>query len=119
VSRPENDLCDCRVVHEESIRRARERALAEAEFADLAAFFKAFADPGRLRILQALEGGEMCVCDLAALSRASESAVSHQLRVLRQLKLVSNRREGPVLYYRLNDNHITELIGTALSHLRE
>lgn len=113
------ELCDCRVIHEESIQRARSLGLEENELADLAGFFKAFADPGRLRILRALESGEMCVCDLAALSGVTESAISHQLRLLRQLKLVSNRREGPVLYYRLNDHHIGELMITALQHLRE
>ena len=70
-------------------------------------------------ILWALTGGEMCVCDLAGLLEASESAVSHQLRLLRQLALVQNRRQGQVLYYRLADDHIQTLVRTALEHIRE
>ena len=75
--------------------------------------------PNRLRILWALDREEMCVCDLALLVSVSESAVSHQLRQLRQLQLVSNRREGPVLYYRLNDDHVSALIRLGLEHMRE
>lgn len=85
----------------------------------MAALFKAMCDPNRLKILWALGDGEMCVCDLAALLESSESAVSHQLRLLRQMCLVSNRRQGPVLYYRLNDDHIYALIHIVLEHIRE
>jgi DNA-binding transcriptional ArsR family regulator len=81
--------------------------------------FKAFADGSRLRILWALRHGEMCVCDLAAFLQISESAVSHQLRLLRTMRLVSNRRDGVVLYYRLNDEHIEQLLQVALAHGRE
>jgi DNA-binding transcriptional ArsR family regulator len=81
--------------------------------------FKAFADPSRLRILHALRVEEMCVCDLSALLEISESAVSHQLRLLRTLRLVTNRRDGTVLYYRLLDAHVPELLDLALLHLRE
>jgi DNA-binding transcriptional ArsR family regulator len=76
-------------------------------------------DPNRLRILKALESEEMCVCDLALFVGVSESAASHQLRQLRQLQLVTNRREGPVLYYRLHNTHVSALIELALAHLRE
>ncbi len=90
-----------------------------AEIDKLAQFFKAFADPTRLKILQALHQEEMCVCDLAAFLGVSESAVSHQLRLLRQMALVANRREGPVLYSRLTDAHISQLILVALEHIQE
>ena len=72
--------------------------------------FKALADPSRLRLLYALAEEEMCVCDLSALLEITESAVSHQLRLLRTLQIVANRREGTVLYYRLKDHHVSELI---------
>jgi DNA-binding transcriptional ArsR family regulator len=81
--------------------------------------FKAMGDSTRLRIMRALEEGEMCVCDLAAYLGVTESAVSHQLRLLRQLRLVANRREGPVLYYRLDDQHVGQLVRLALEHVRE
>ena len=89
------------------------------ESTQLAELFRLLGEPNRLRILWALAGGEMCVCDLAGLLAASESAVSHQLRLLRQLALVRNRRQGQVLYYRLGDNHIQTLVRTALEHIRE
>jgi DNA-binding transcriptional ArsR family regulator len=115
----QGEQCECRCIHQERVRTANEHALPPRENEQLAALFKAMGDPNRLRILWALDREEMCVCDLALFVGVSESAVSHQLRQLRQLQLVSNRREGPVLYYRLNDSHVSSLIHLALEHLRE
>ncbi len=114
-----NDRCGCRCIHQERIDAAQEHALDGSENERLAALFKAMGDPNRLRILWALKQGEMCVCDLAQFLGITESAVSHQLRLLRQLHLVANRRDGPVLYYRLNDDHVQSLIHLALEHIRE
>ncbi len=113
------DLCDCRCIHEQRVSTAADDALPEKENQQMAQLFKAMGDANRLKVLWALDHGEMCVCDLAAFLQVSESAVSHQLRLLRQLQLVSNRREGQVLYYRLNDHHVTGLIQNALEHIRE
>jgi DNA-binding transcriptional ArsR family regulator len=113
------DQCDSRVIHEENIERAKDNALPSGEVDRVTRTFKAMGDPTRLGILWALELGEMCVCDLAALLGISESAISHQLRILRHLSLVVNRREGTVLYYRLNDHHVSQLITLALEHIRE
>lgn len=113
------DLCDCRVIHHDKVEEARKDSLAKREVEGLSQIFKAFADPSRIRILYALSAREMCVCDLAALLEISESAVSHQLRFLRTLLLVANRREGTILYYRLADAHVTALISLALEHMRE
>ena len=99
------DSGQVRCIHPDRIAEARRGALAAKETETLASLFKAMGEPNRLRILWALTGGEMCVCDLAGLLEASESAVSHQLRLLRQLALVRNRRQGQVLYYRLGDDH--------------
>lgn len=115
----EVEICGVRCIHRERIRAARAGTLPIWEYEAMAALFKAMGDPNRLRILWALHGGEMCVCDLAALLEASESAVSHQLRLLRQMHLVGNRRQGQVLYYRLNDDHIHTLIQMSLEHVRE
>ena len=115
----QQDLCGVRCVHKERIASARSIALPAGEYEAMAALFKAMGDPNRLGILWALGHGEMCVCDLAAHLESSESAVSHQLRLLRQLALVSNRRQGQVLYYRLNDDHVHTLIHMALEHIRE
>ena len=113
------DQCGVRCIHKDRIMTARQAALSLRENEGMAALFKTMGDPNRLKILWALGEGEMCVCDLAALLNSSESAVSHQLRLLRQMSLVSNRRQGPVLYYRLNDDHIQTLIQIALEHIRE
>lgn len=113
------DQCQCRMIHKEQVKAARKAALADSEIGLLSQTFKALGDPSRLRILTALGKYEMCVCDLAALLAISESAVSHQLRLLRTIKLVKNRREGAVLYYSLDDSHVNDLIGIALGHVRE
>lgn len=115
----QDDLCGVRCIHKEQVTKAREQALLQDEYEAMAALFKAMGDPNRLRILWALGHEEMCVCDLAALLGSSESAVSHQLRMLRQMALVKNRRQGQVLYYRLNDDHVHTLIHVALEHIRE
>ena len=114
-----SDLCQGRVIHEEKIQRARDNALGTRDIDCVTRTFKAMGDPTRLRILWALSSGEMCVCDMAAHLEISESAVSHQLRTLRHLELVTNRREGTILYYRLNDEHVDQLINLALEHVRE
>jgi len=113
------DRCQCRIIHDHRVEKARQDALPPEEVDKLAQFFKAVADPGRLRILWALQSEEMCVCDLAALLQVSESAVSHQLRLLRQTALVANRRQGPILYYRLTDDHVRQLVRVALEHVQE
>lgn len=119
VENIESDSCGCRCIHEDRIIQAKGKQLPEPEVDRLARLFKAMGDPNRLRILWALTEDEMCVCDLASFIGASESAVSHQLRQLRQLYLVSNRRAGAVLYYRLNDDHVSRLMLLALEHVRE
>ena len=115
----QEDKCQCRLIHEDRVKIAQGSALEEFENTKLAQLYKALGDPTRLKILTTLDQGEMCVCDLAAFLGVSESAVSHQLRLLRQLHLVANRRQGPILYYRLDDEHISQLINLALEHIRE
>jgi len=115
----QEDLCQCRIIHRERVVKARDLALAAEDAEGVVQIFKAMGDHSRLRILRALEDEEMCVCDLAALLGVSESAVSHQLRLLRTWRLVKNRRQGPVLYYRLADEHVSRLLELALEHVRE
>ena len=119
TSNETKEFCDYRCIHEKRVTAAVHDALSEQENQQMSQLFKAMGDANRLKILWALEREEMCVCDIAAFLKISESAVSHQLRLLRQLQLVSNRREGPVLYYRLNDHHINGLMQIALEHTRE
>jgi DNA-binding transcriptional ArsR family regulator len=85
----------------------------------LAETFKALGDPTRLRMLTALAEAELCVCDLASLVGISESAASHQLRLLRTLRLVRSRREGRMVHYRLDDDHIVGLLAQGLDHVTE
>jgi DNA-binding transcriptional ArsR family regulator len=113
------DQCECRIIHDDKVERARLLALDESATVDLCQTFKALGDASRLKILWALEHQEMCVCDLAALLGITESAVSHQLRLLRTLRIVRNRREGTILYYRLADGHVSELVRIALEHVCE
>jgi ArsR family transcriptional regulator, lead/cadmium/zinc/bismuth-responsive transcriptional repressor len=113
------DKCRCRTIHLQVVEEARAASLSLDECEKLSQMFKILADPSRLRILFALERQEMCVCDLAALLEISESAVSHQLRFLRNVNLVKNRRDGTVLYYRLVDDHVKILTDIGLTHIRE
>ena len=115
----EQDGCRVRVVHLERVGFARQEAIPEFELDRLALTYKVLGDPTRLKIVMALAGGEMCLCDLAAFLGLSESAVSHQLRRLKDLALVRNRRQGPILYYSLDDKHVADLLKVGLEHVRE
>lgn len=115
----QEDGCLVRMVHLDRVAKARAEAILEKELNRLVLIYKALGDSTRLRIAMALKNGEMCVCDLAAHLGVSESAVSHQLRRLRELALVKNRRDGQVLYYSLDDQHVADLIRVGLEHLRE
>jgi DNA-binding transcriptional ArsR family regulator len=107
------------VIHEDKVAKAKDGSLASETSEDLCQTFKALGDNTRLQILWALEKQEMCVCDIAAMLDVTESAVSHQLRLLRNLRLVSNRRDGNILYYSLADQHVSQLIQVALEHIQE
>lgn len=116
---PDNEGCLVRIIHPERVEQARSNIINGKELSRLTAIFKALADPSRLLIVMALREGEMCVCDLAALLGVSESAVSHQLRRLRDLALVRTRRDAQCLYYSLDDHHVAELLAVGLEHVRE
>ncbi len=111
------DLCDVRVVHPERVEATRERILRVGAAAQVANRFRLLGDAGRLRMIYALlEAGELCVCDLAAVVESGESAVSHQLRLLRDAGLVKFRKEGRVIYYSVDDAHIRLLLDVAVQH---
>ncbi|BDP44703.1 transcriptional regulator (plasmid) [Deinococcus aetherius] len=115
----QDDVCEVACVHPEAVARARSTQPDASCVEDATGLLKVVADPTRFRILSALNTGELCVCDLAAVVGISESAVSHQLRLLRAHRLVTFRKEGRIAYYRLLDQHITELISSAVDHVRE
>ena len=109
--------CEEGLVHVDAVRAARAKLPPVPDLAAVGELFAALGDPTRLRIVAALSQGELCVCDLAATIGQSESAVSHQLRLLRSLGLVRARREGRLAYYALDDAHVTGLFGQALDHI--
>jgi ArsR family transcriptional regulator, lead/cadmium/zinc/bismuth-responsive transcriptional repressor len=109
--------CSVRIVDRDRVAVVAAAMPAESDVAELADIFGLLADPGRLRVLVALLEGEMCVCDLAAVAGASESAVSHHLRLLRAHRVVHVRRKGRMAYYRLADAHVRMLLDVALTHI--
>jgi DNA-binding transcriptional ArsR family regulator len=115
----EEDGCSVRVIHFDRVAKARSEAISEKELHRLSLIYKVLGDPNRLKMAMALKQGEMCVCDLAVLLGLSESAVSHQIRRLKDLELVKSRRDGQVLYYSLDDHHVEGLIEVGLNHIRE
>jgi len=115
----EEDGCQIRVVHLERVEQARRESVSVRELGRLALTYKVLGDPNRLKIVMALRNVEMCVCDLAAFTGLSESAVSHQLRRLNDLALVKKRRAGQIIYYSLDDEHVAGLLNVGLEHVRE
>lgn len=113
------DACDVFHIHPARVAELRRGLIRPEHVAELADTFRALGDPTRVRILDALSHGELCVCDLAALLGASESAVSHQLRLLRALRLVRSRREGRMVFYALDDRHILTLFRQSRRHVQE
>ncbi|MBI5585056.1 MAG: winged helix-turn-helix transcriptional regulator [Deltaproteobacteria bacterium] len=115
----EAERCGVRILHGDRIQKAHLEASPEKETARLASVYKALGDPTRLKMIMGLRGGEMCVCDLAAFLGLTESAISHQLRLLKDQALVKKRRDGQILYYSLDDEHVADLLGVGLDHIRE
>ena len=111
--------CDVTYVHERTVRAARRAIHDDRTILGLTETFKVLSDPTRLRIVLALAKEELCVCDIAALLGVSESAISHQLRLLKSLRLVKYRRDGKMAYYSLDDEHIEDLIRVANRHVHE
>jgi len=113
------DRCDCDVIHEEVVNKVRETMPQEETFYDLSDLFKAIGDSTRIKILWALDENELCVCDIAYLLNMTQSAISHQLRVLKQAELVKSRREGKIVFYSLADEHIKQIFDEGLIHISE
>lgn len=105
--------------HDELVKRITGQMPPEEELYDLADFFKVFADTTRIKILYVLLCQEMCVCDIADTLGMTQSAISHQLRILKQMDLVKNRREGKTIFYSLSDSHIVSILSQGLDHINE
>lgn len=119
MAREETEKCEFICVHEDIVKEVNEKMPEEEKLFDLAEFFKIFGDTTRIRILYVLMCSEMCVCDLAQILGMTQSAISHQLRVLKQMELVKNRREGKSIFYSLADGHIKTILSQGLEHIEE
>ncbi|MEG1448080.1 MAG: metalloregulator ArsR/SmtB family transcription factor [Oscillospiraceae bacterium] len=112
-------ICEEKVVHTEVVHNVNNNMPNEEVLYDLADLFKAFSDTTRIKILYALMNSEMCVCDIAEVINASQSAVSHQLKTLKQARLVKFRREGKSVFYSLDDDHVHTMIAQGMAHVGE
>ena len=115
----EVEICDCCEVHENLLQIVNETIPEENELYDLAELFKVFGDSTRIRILFVLFEAEVCVCDLAKALNMTQSAISHQLRILKQNRLVKSRRDGKAVFYSLADSHVRTIINQGMEHIEE
>lgn len=113
------ECCEYIHVHEDVVNEVKKQIPPEESLDDLADFFRIFGDSTRIKILYVLLCSEMCVCDIAKLLQMTQSAISHQLRVLKQMDLVKNRRDGKTIFYSLSDGHIKTILSQGLEHIDE
>ena len=119
MKKTEVECCDVTCVHNQIIEAVKEKMPAEELLNELADFYKVFGDATRIKILCVLLRSEMCVCDLAEMLGMTQSAISHQLRILKDANLVGNRREGKTVYYYLSDDHVRAIVAQGFEHLIE
>ena len=115
----EDYVCDCDIIHSDVVNSVQRNMPQDSELYDLSDFFKVLGDSTRAKIMWALDEHELCVCDLAALLNMTKSAISRQLRALREANLVINRRDGKNIYYALADDHVRQIFEMGLEHIRE
>lgn len=113
------ECCEEHIIHSELLQKVNKKMPDEEEISDLSDLFKVFGDSTRLKILFVLFESEVCVCDLAEILHMTQSAISHQLKVLKQSKLVTNRREGKSIFYSLADSHVRSIIAQGRDHIEE
>ena len=113
------ESCSCNIIHKDVVEEVKDKLPQEEILYDLGELFKVFGDSTRIKIICSLFESEMCVCDLSALLNISQSAISHQLRVLKSARLVKFRRAGKVIYYSLDDEHIKQIFDAGLHHITE
>ena len=115
----DNEKCEYLFVHEDTVKKVINDMPEEEKLYDLAELFKIFGDSTRIKILYALFEAELCVCDIAHLLKVSQTAVSHQLRVLKTNKLVKSRKDGKNVFYSLADDHVYSIINQGMDHINE
>ena len=117
---PKNEeTCECEIIHDDIVKKVKSTFPKDEMIFDLADFYKIFGDTTRVKILYALDKSELCVCDISALLGMSISAVSHQLRTLRESDLVRTERQGKVIYYSLADEHVKSILECGIEHIKE
>ena len=119
MNKQDQSIENCNIINEDTVARVKNLLPKDEVLYDLAELFKVFGDSTRIRILFVLFGSEVCVCDLAETLNMTQSAVSHQLKILKQAKLVSSRREGKSVFYSLADEHVRTIIDQGREHIEE
>ncbi len=115
----EEDTCQVKIINKEKVNKVKKQLMKEDTFLEISETFKTLADKTRVKILHALSKEELCVCDISAVVEMTMSLVSHQLRILRDKKLVKYRKQGKSIYYSLDDHHIEQLLKMAFEHVNE
>lgn len=113
------EICEINMIHEDTVNNVKNIMPDDGLIYDIAELFKVFADSTRMKIIYALMENELCVCDIAAIVGTTQSAISHQLRILKQSKLVKFRKDGKIIYYSLDDEHIAEIVKKGREHIEE
>ncbi len=119
MNQSKNTVCDVTVIHEDVVKKVKNELPHSQEVKKCASLFKILGDHTRFKIITTLLKEEMCVCDISYLLDMSQSLISHQLRVLRDARLVKHRREGKVVYYSLDDSHIEKIVKYGFDHIKE
>ena len=119
IFKTESDDCETEIVHIDAVAAVKKDIPPDDALEKTADLFKVLGDPTRAKIIRALSVAELCVCDIAEVLGMTNSAISHQLRILKQARLVKNRREGKTVFYRLDDDHISQIFSIAFEHISE
>ena len=114
-----DEICESELIHEDLVKKVKSTFPKDEMIFDLADFYKIFGDTTRVKILYALDKSELCVCDISALLGMSLSAVSHQLKILRDSNLVKTKRDGKIVYYSLSDDHVKSILECGIEHISE
>lgn len=115
----EETTCNCTIIHMDKVKKVKKELLKDEDIFDIAELFKVFGDSTRIKIISALLKEELCVCDIANITNSTVSAISHQLRILKQAKLVKYKKEGKIVYYSLADDHVRQIFEKGREHIEE
>ena len=112
-------MCDCEILHHDVVEKVKKELIDEKTLEDIATFYKVLGDSTRIKIINVLDCHEMCVCDISVLVNMTKSAVSHQLKKLKDMNIVKSRKEGKEVFYSLSDAHVKEVFEISFEHVKE